>query len=442
MKKNTCFTQLICCFLTLFLVVAITPQYALAKSEDSVGWIYFLKYGSNASEIWRVKSDGSTKTPERVSANFSIGKENKDYLVRGGDYFYYLSNGTSLFRIPDKMPEEGQHSRILVDHDNDTLDFKVDGDYVYYLNDKNRIIRFKANAVDNKEITATSKEIVNMIDPNFKFFFIMDGRLYFNALKDGRTTWVASRPVDGSGKTQWICAGALEASSMAQKNGKNLYMLVNTNPKETQYSTDCMVLYEVPLKGGVGKGKNTKKIDLNGIYSGMWTEKYFVYTNNVTYDENDNPMGTAMALDLNGKSFKLHDKYIYEIVNVDGGTKHVFTDGYKTYSATITSKGISTKKDLKVNNTFYVRNLKANEKVRNTALFGSKGTYILDNKLKATKLVGVEWDVCFYYNDIAGIFYINAGDEGKLYKASEDGKQKIKLTDDKILRILFAEPVK
>ncbi|MNC81571.1 hypothetical protein D3C75_1347390 [compost metagenome] len=49
----------------------------------------------------------------------------------------------------------------------------------------------------------------------------------------------------------------------------------------------------------------------------------------------------------------------------------------------------------------------------------------------------MEWDYCTYKENVPGIFYINAGDNQRLYLMNEDGKTTVKLTDDKINRIVL-----
>ncbi len=430
------FKKVAACAMALTLSLAVMP--AKTYAANGVGWVYFLKYGGNSSEIWRVKSDGSTASPEKVSANFDTSKDYDDYIKRGGDYFYYLKDSKTMFRIPAQMPEKGQSSRIIVDNDNQVLNFRIVDDFVYYLNDKNRILRFGVNAVNTAEIKSTSQEVVNMVLSDFPAFFIESGRIYFNVLKDGRTLWLASKAADGSGEISYISPGVLDHHSLAKRIDDTLYFLINTNPEEQQYSTDCIALVKAPVAGGEGTVLTTAPIDINAAYSGKWTDSYYMFNAEVDTDEYDFPIGKGKLLSLDGNITDLHDQYVFEIVHTEGD-KHVFVDGYKTYSADIQGGVVSNKTDLGVNDTYYVRNLKVNNEIRTTALFGENGTYILNKNMEATQLVGVEWDMCLYANDVSGIFYINAGDEGKLYKVSEDGQEKIKLTDDKILQILTIE---
>ncbi len=432
MKFN--FVRKVSAFLAFIFILTAIPSKLYAS--DGLGWVYFLKYGGNSSEIWRVKSDGSSKEPEKVSSNFDTSKDYDDYINRGGDYFYYLKDSGFMFRIPAQYPVSGQSSRIIVDNDNTILNYRIVGDYVYILNEKKVIKRFPVNAANTTEIKNSSVEIANMIDGNNPAFFVEENRIYYNALKDGRELWVASRAADGSGEVTWICPGVLDYASLAQRVGDAIYMIVNTNPTETQYSTNCMVLYHVPVAGGVGTALS-EAVDVNAIYSGMWTDKYYMFNDNV--EDDGFPTGEAKLIGLDGTITELHDMYVFEIVNVDGGNKYVFVDGYGTLSADIVGGVVSNVTDIEVADTYYVRNLMTNGEIRTTALFGENGTYVLNKNLEATKLVGVEWDMCLYRDDVNGIFYINAGDDGKLYKSNEDGTERIKLTDDKVLQILTIE---
>ncbi len=438
--KKSFFKKIIASALVFTTLISAAPYKTFAA--ENLGWVYFLKYGANSSELWRVKSDGSTQTPEKVSGNFDTSSDYEDYIVRGGNYFYYLKDTKSFFRIPSKYPEKGESSRIIVDNDNKVLNFRIVDDFVYYLSDKNKIMRFGVNAKNTGEIKSTAKEIVNMVDGNNPTFFIESGRIYFNALKDGRELWVASRAADGSGENTWICPGIIDHWSLAKKVDNNIYLMVNTSPKETKYSTECIVMYKAPIAGGAGVALSEKKLDLNSVHSGMWAGKYYMFNDGVTYSEKDLPKATSKIMDINGKINTLHEGYVFEVVNSDDKNKFVFVDGKKSYAVDVVDGAVKNKKDLGVDDAYYVRNLKTDGKIKTTALFGEKGTYVLNKDLAATKLVGVEWDMCLYRDDIDGIFYINAADEGKLYKITEDGTKKVKLTSDKILQILTIEPAK
>lgn len=72
------------------------------------------------------------------------------------------------------------------------------------------------------EKAAEGTLFTDMIDVEFPAFTVVEDRIYYNALRNGRTTWVASKNADGTGAVQWIAAGALESSYFARMDGSSL----------------------------------------------------------------------------------------------------------------------------------------------------------------------------------------------------------------------------
>lgn len=423
----------------LFTIVAFACFTTTAYAATGTAWVYYLKYGANASEIWRVKSDGSTTTPEKVSTNFDPSKDYEDYIRAAGDYFFYLKEGGSLFRIPNKIPQKNQQSRIIVDNDNKIINYVLEGNTGYYLTEQGKIISFSVNATTTAELKASKKEFANMVDINNPAMFVLNGHLYFNTLKDGRTLTVSSKALTGATPINYVATGVIDYPSLAKVIDGSVYMMVDTNPAESEYSTPCMVLFKSPVAGGVGVAVNAKApIDANAVYYGQWLDRYFLINDGL--DEEGN--GTAKLVSLNGAISTLHEKPVVEAVNSPVKNTYIFVDGSKTYSVKVVDGKVSDKIDLKINETYYARNLQTNDKIRRSMVFSNDGSFTLDATLKPTKLIGVEWDMCLYRDGIEGIFYINAGDEGKLYIAKEDGSGALKLTNDKVLQILAIIPVK
>ena len=60
-----------------------------------------------------------------------------------------------------------------------------------------------------------------------------------------------------------------------------------------------------------------------------------------------------------------------------------------------------------------------------------------DFDLSLKEIVGIEWDLCTYKDDVPGIFYINAGDNGRLYRGNADSEENVKLSDEKVSRIVL-----
>ncbi|MCE5168873.1 DUF5050 domain-containing protein [Paenibacillus profundus] len=421
-KRAVC-AFILCSLIVTGLGVAAPGEAAAAPTGDA--YVYYVSDG----DLYRVKSDGAGA--ERLLKSFNFrGTE----LKPAGDYLYFMYDATSttLLRVAvdgsENIPKRFYDSAVY---------FETNKDFIYYMTDKGAIYRAPANAAD----AAEAKLVADMADVKHPRFTIVDGRIYYNALKNGRTTWVASKAADGNGQVQWIGAGAFEDPWFVRTDSASAYIMVNTKPEETNYSTDCMVLYSVPRKGGAPKAINPKSpLDTNSVYSGGWANKYYLFNKGIvlgTDGDYNYAKAKGQVMTMDGKTIPLHKTGVLEIANV-GTDKLAFVDGAgKAYVSTFKNNKIVSTKALSVNNVGYVRNLLTDGKVRATMLFASSGAYMLKSDLSLQKMVGVEWDLCLYKDDVSGFFYVNAGDNGRLYHMNDDGKTSTKLSDEMIDRIVL-----
>ncbi|WP_239618074.1 DUF5050 domain-containing protein [Cohnella mopanensis] len=397
-----------------------------SSSSEEVAVIYYVSNG----DLYRVKTDGSPS--QRLRKNFD-GVE----LKPAGDYMYYMfsENSTTLLRL--SLTDEQAKARDY-GGDKRIVHLETYGDQVYFMDDKGGLYR----AASTVEKADQASLIADMADVNFPSFTVVEGRVYYNALRNGRTTWVASKAADGSGAVQWVAAGALESSYYARTDSTSLNLIINTKPEETQYSTDCMVLYTLPKKGGAAKAVNTKApLDANSVYSGLWAgNDAIMYNKGIRLSGNgdyDYTKGKGQLLTKAGKTIDLSKSGIIEIANA-GTNKFAYVGANgKAYVATLANNKVTSTKTLSLSNVGYVRNMMNKGKVRSTVFFGQNGAYVLNADLTLKKMVGVEWDLCVYEDDIDGIFYVNAGDNGRLYRMTVDGKATTKLTDEKVSRIVL-----
>lgn len=438
MKNSTHFLkQMACAFISCAIVftcsesvqaysnptTSASTQTEVASITSNTAFVYYVSNGS----LYRVKSDG-TKAQKLLSSFTGVE------LTPVENYLYYMydERSTTLLRIP----MDGS-AKIASRFQSDVVYYAADGGYIYYMNDKGAIYRAPGNAKNASE----AKLITDMADVNYPQFSIVDGRVYYNALKSGCTTWVASKAADGSGQVQWVAEGAIPSSWYVHTDNSSIYLMVNTKPEETRYSLDCMVLYSLPRKGGEAKAINPKApIDTNAVNSGWWVNGYFIYNNGIelgSEDEYDYKKGQGFAIDINGNAIQLHNTGIHEAANV-GTNKLVFVDADgKAFVSTINGSKVESKKELPISDAWYVRNLVTDGKVTATMLFANSGTYMLQSDLSLKKIVGVEWDLCIYRDDVPGFFFVNAGDNGRLYHMSSNGETSTKLCDEKVNRIVL-----
>ncbi|MCY6369343.1 DUF5050 domain-containing protein [Clostridium ganghwense] len=427
MLRQTFCTLLSCLFVFTGVMVAqaaLSPAVvAKAATASDNAYVYYVSNGS----LYRVMSDG---TKEQRLVNSFQGVQ----LTPAGNYLYYMydERSTTLLRIP----MDG--SAVLPSRfQSDVVHFVVDGDFIYYMNDKGAIYRASVNAKKASE----AKLITDMADTKHPGFVVIEGRVYYNALKSGRTTWVASKAANGSGQVQWIASGAIPNPWFTRTDKTSIYMMINTKPEETRYSLNCMVLYSIPKKGGAAKALNLKTpLNANSVYSGWWTNGYFLFNNGISLDLNgeyDYTTSKGCIMDMKGNMIQIHDTGIYEIANI-APNKLVFVDAYgNAFVSTLNNNKIVNKKQLSINYAGYVRNLMTDGKVGATMLFAQSGAYMLQPDLSLKKMVGIEWDLCMYKDNVPGFFYVNAGDNGRLYHMNNDGKTSTKLSDKKVKRIVL-----
>lgn len=219
--------------------------------------------------------------------------------------------------------------------------------------------------------------------------------------------------------------------------------MINTKPEETQFSVDCMVLYTVPKKGGTAKAVNAKAaLDTNSVYSGSWAgNDSYLFNKGIRLGSDGDfnyANSTAQLIKKDGKTLQLNKTGIFEIAEISAN-KYAYVDSKgKAYVSTVANNKVASTKALPLSDVGYVRNMIKDGKVQSTVLFAQSGAYVLNPKdLTLKKMVGVEWDLCQYEENIDGIFFINAGDNSRLYMMTVDGKKATKLADEKISRIVL-----
>lgn len=411
-------------------VGGVHAEEAAAQAEDAA-LVYYVSDG----DLYRVKTDGSPA--QKLRENFD-GVE----LKPAGDFMYYMYDETSTTLLRLSLTDNKAKASAF-GGDKRVVSFETYGDFIYFMDDTGKIYRAASAVAKSSEVT----QIADMADPDYPAFTVVDGRIYYNALRNGRTTWVASKSVDGSGTVQWVAAGAVESSYYVRSDSANIYMMVNIKPTEKNYSVDCMVLYTIAKKGNKATAANLKApLDANAVLSGSWAgNDSFLYNKGITLGSDDNfnySKGKGYLLKKDGKTFELSKTGIYEIASLDAN-KFAYVDAKDKASViTIANNKVTSTKALSLSNVGYVRNMMKNGKVQSTVLFAESGAFVLNANLSLKKMVGVEWDLCQYEDDIDGIFYVNAGDNGRLYRMTVDGKTTTKLTDEKVSRIVLITKAK
>ncbi len=391
----------------------------IAMAATKTAYVYYVSNGS----LYRAMNDG---TGGQMLINSFEGVN----LKPAGNFLYYMYDEKSTTFL--SFPLDGSKKTPTRFINDDILYYDTDGTNIYYMNSKGEIYVSPAS-----ERSDQAKLVTDMADTNYPRFSIINGTVYYNALKSGRTTWVASKAADGSGNIKWIAAGAFINPWFIHKNASNIYMMINTKPTETQYSTKCMVVAKISMNGTSAKVLNAKKpIDANAVYSGQWTNGYYIYNDNISFSGNDYnyAKAKACAINLKGKVIQLHTKGIREITDFGNGKLAYVDSDYKAYVSTVKS-GKVTKKAVSVKDAWYIRNLASTGEIGATVLFTESGVYTLKSDLSLKKLVGVEWDLCKYNDTVDGLFYVNAGDNSRLYYLGSDGKTNIKIADEKVKNI-------
>ncbi|KWX84864.1 hypothetical protein AMQ83_28185 [Paenibacillus riograndensis] len=399
----------------------MTPHASAAAAGN--GYVYY----NSEDALYRVPTAGGTA--QKLSENFS-----GDYLEATSKYLYFFESD-DLSKLQRLSLTENNALISSFAGDKNILFYQIEGDYLYFLDDKGVIYRSPANAADDSQI----KQIANNVDTEFPGFFVVNGRIYYNVLKNGTNTWAASKSRDGSGNVQFIAQGAIPSSDYIYSTPTGTSVMVDIKPAETYYSLNSMVLYTLPLNGGNPKAVNAKNpLDANATYSGFWTNNYYIYNKGITVDDDDNYVyskSKGYAIDKSGKIFQLSQTGIVGLTEM-GGNKFAYVDGNgKASISTVANGKVTSTKPIaltNVTNLFKVQNGTAAGQV---VLFAASGTFALNADLTLTKLNGVTWDNSAIYESATGIYYFNGEDNECLYKMSADGKTKLKLSDGPVTEI-------
>ncbi len=425
-RINLLFKRVICAVLTLALIftgMSFTKLKAVAATDTKTGasrtYVYYVKDDA----LFRVMGDGSNE--QLILSDFS-GED----IIPVGNYLYYMSDDEELPSFM-RIAMDGSEEEPSIFTDDDIIYHDTDGTYIYYLNTEGELYRAPANAESTK-----AKLVTDKVDTRVPEFSIKNGQIYYNALKNGKTTWAASKAADGSGQIKWIAAGAFPGPWYMNKDNTNINTMIDSNPHDTK-STKSMVLYTNPLKGGAPKAINAKSpLDVNAVYTGKWVNGYYLYNKDIKYnsdeDEYDYKTGKGYVIDTKGKNIQIHTKGVIEIANV-GTDKLVFIDSdYKAYVCTIKDGKAINKKAISIKDASWVYNLSKGGKLSSTIIC-SKSTsdsYIIKSDLTLQKLSGVDSKECIYADEEEGFFYVNSKDSGRLYYMSSDGKTTKKLSDE------------
>ncbi|MNC08155.1 hypothetical protein D3C75_557310 [compost metagenome] len=393
-------------------------QHASAAASGNA-YVYYV----SDDDLYRVPSNGGSA--QLITENFeSVNSlSTKKYL-----YFMIDENSTSLQRLSLTEP-----SALITSFggDKEILNYTIDDNYLYFMDTTGSIYRSPADAADESQI----KQIIDNGDSNFPSFSVVKGRVYYNALKDNTTTWVASKAKDGSGNVQWIASGAVYGARHIQENSTTLSLMVNTVPSETEYSLNCMVLYSLPLNGGTPKAANAKSpLDTNAVFSGTFTSNYFLYNKGIKIGDNDNYNYSASKgylIDKNGKIFQLSQTGVVGISEISGNKLAYIDAKGKAYVSTVANGKVTSTKVLPVSNATAVRTL-----IGSTVFFTKTDAYVLNADLSLTKAAGVVWDYTAFGLNIPGLYYINELDNDSLYRLSNDGKTKLRLSADPVSQII------
>lgn len=426
-KKNVCFLFIFTLLFTSFDTVTAPKAEAAVTAS---GYVYY----TSDNDLFRIKTDGTGAA--LIMEDFDVPST---ALNRGGKYLYYLSyNGsTTLLRLP--IDGTATEDEIFY---NDVLHYSIVNGTLYYMTSAGKIYSVSANAAAVSE----AKQIADKADTDFEEFKIIDGKIYYNTVRNGRSTWVASKAVTGAGQVQYIAAGAIEQDHHIQTTANSVNIIVNTKPEEQFYSLDCIVLYSVPKKGGAAKALNLNApIDANAAYSGRWaTNTYYLFNKDIRLDSEGHfnyNTGKGYLLNTSGKTFSLHSTGVYGVANV-GTDKIAFIDSAnKGYVATIKNNKVISKKNLNISKLYSVYNIMSGGKIASTIFFGDNASYLLKSDLSVQKIPGLNGDFMRINDDIDGIYYINDDSKdagyGQLFHLSSDGKTATMLSEQTISRVLL-----
>jgi hypothetical protein len=427
MKKKPAFLQRTLCTLLLLSFVAVgalsggTNTQAASLSQSTV-------YYDSDGVLYKVSGDGSQTT--EVLLDF----EGVD-MVAAGSYLYYTQTPTSstLLRVPNDGSSDAAETFAT-----DVINYYADNGFIYYLDSKGNIYR-----ANGDQAASSATKITEKADTDFPLLVVTKGRVYYNALINGKT-WVASKASNGTGSVQSLAKGAVESRYFVNFAKNELQLMVNTNPDERYYSTNAIVMYKANYNTGKGTAVNAKaKLDVNAVYSGGWSSNLYVYNKGISLDadkEYNYTQGKAYALTTSGKTFQLHSKSVSEVSSV-GSDKVIIIDAdKKAYAKTVTAAKVSKTTNLNLSNVTYIMNQFMNDKAEVAYISGKNGLYAVNTGLKVSKIAGEEWDTFHMRDDVPGIFYIHANDEYRLYYSAANGKGQKALSDIFLDDILLITP--
>ncbi|RXZ83455.1 DUF5050 domain-containing protein [Paenibacillaceae bacterium] len=413
-------------FALLATVWSAEPGRANAQAVNSAATVYYLSDG----DLFRVKNDG---TPSELLISDYEGAQ----LKQAGDALYYYASDDSmtLLRFPLKgsaaEPSNFSGNKRIVS-------FETAGKFVYFVDDTGKLYRAASTSQRASEATL----IADKIDLDYASFSVIEGRVYFNAIRNGRATWVGSRSAVGKGAIEWIAAGALESEHLTSLDGKNVHLIINTDPEERVYSTDCMVMYTVPAKGGKAKAVNAKSpLDANAVYSGLWAgPDSYVYNQGIKLDvdgEYNYKLGKGMIINKDGRSFAISQNAIYEIAMI-AKNKYAIVDGSdKAFVNTISNYKVASSKRISLFDVYYTHNVAKDDKQSHTVIFARQGIYTVNADASLKNLVGDEWATYMTADGLDAIFYTDASKDRTLHQVSPGNKKVVKLADEYVTSILL-----
>lgn len=411
------------------LFTGATGSAQATSSAADVNNIYYL---SN-NDLYRAGTDGTV--PVKLQENFTHG-----WVTQAGDYLFYRAeeeNFTPLMRISSVVPDS---EPMKFSNNKSILWYQVDGNQMYYMEQSGKIFKTSIAATDPKQAVL----VTSMADSNFPFFKVINGMIYFNSRKDGVNVWVASKQIGGKGSVQWIAKGALKDDKFIHTYQNNIYMMVNTNPHEFDLSTDCMVLYIIPIKGGKAKAVNAKKpLGLNSVDTGAWVQDSFIFNKNIGYNEQtgyDYKNTKSYLLRKDGSTVLLSKTGIKQAVSFTNNRIAYLDADNMAKIITLSGSKVTGTKSLPTGVITRIDNFTNSNNTLTTVMLSEKGTFILNTDLSLTKLpVEIQWNYYYYsYSNPKnlGIYYlITEGDEG-LYYLGQDADHLLKITEDDITEIL------
>ncbi|QQZ59537.1 DUF5050 domain-containing protein [Paenibacillus sonchi] len=127
----------------------MTPHATAAAAGN--GYVYY----NSEDALYRVPTAGGTA--QKLSENFS-----GDYLEATSKYLYFFESD-DLSKLQRLSLTENNALISSFAGDKNILFYQIEGDYLYFLDDKGVIYRSPANAADDSQI----KQIANNADTEF-----------------------------------------------------------------------------------------------------------------------------------------------------------------------------------------------------------------------------------------------------------------------------------